>query len=75
MADLDIALFNTGFEQKQDEAALCQLGAAAVLLWDEVPSALQDKLLHLAEKVAGVPFTPVASAHIQGLIERNTNRT
>ena len=71
MVDLKIALFNTGFEQKEDEAALCQLGAATVLLWKKISPEMQDKLLHLAESIAGTPYTPNAASQIQGLIERN----
>ena len=72
MADLNIASFNTGFEQKKDEAALCQLGAATILLWKRISPQMQSELLHLAESIAGTPYTPNAASHIQGLVERNT---
>ena len=71
MAELNIALFNTGVETKKDEAALCQLGAAVVLAWKKLSPSLQEELLSLAEQIAGVSTTPVAAGHILGLVERN----
>ena len=71
MANLDIALINTGFETKEDETALCQLGAAVVLAWGKLPPSLQEELLSLAERIAGVSTTPSAAVRIIGLVERN----
>ena len=71
MAELNIALFNTGFEARKDEAALCQLGAAVILKWKQFTPKMQDELLYLAEQVTGVSATPVAAGHILGLVDRN----
>ena len=37
-----------------DETALCQLGAAAILLWSELPRDLRTEMIHLVSKIDGI---------------------
>ena len=42
----------------EDAVALAQLGAAAIILWHNVPRGMQADLLHVAETITGVPTVP-----------------
>ena len=75
MPNLDIAVFNTGFETKIDEAVLCQVGAALALVWDRVSPAAQGEILTLVEIIEGVPKTPSAAARFLNLVECNAQRS
>jgi hypothetical protein len=70
--DIGIPIINT--RENEDETALAQLGAAAVLHWHEVPPRLRDKLLQAAELVAGVPSIQDARQRLNVLIEANATR-
>ena len=53
----------------EDAVALAQLGAAAIILWHNVPRGLQADLLHVADTITGVPTVPDAQLRLQRLIK------
>jgi hypothetical protein len=53
----------------KDDVALAQLGAAAILLWHNVPRGMQADRLHVAETIHGVPAIPDARLRLQRLIK------
>jgi hypothetical protein len=53
----------------KDDVALAQLGAAAILLWHNVPTSMQADLLHVADTIHDVPTVPDARLRLQSLIK------
>jgi hypothetical protein len=56
-------------QDTRDEVALAQLGAAAILLWHNVPRGMQADLLHVAETIHGVSTVPDARLRLQRLVK------
>ena len=72
MSGIDIAIFNTGLETKEDENALVQLGAAVVFLWAELPAPLRSELLKEVGHISGVPLQADAAERISRLIAKHS---
>ena len=57
-----------GTLEANDEVALAQLGAAAILLWHEIGTSAREELLRTAMSIAGVRKTVDAGDRLRRLI-------
>lgn len=54
-----------------DETALSQLGAAAILLWSKVPQDLRAEMVELVAKIDGIRTSRDFDERLSRLIETN----
>jgi hypothetical protein len=59
----------------EDEVALAQLGAAAILLWHEIGASAREELLRTAASIAGIRRTLDAGARLRRLISAHQTGT
>jgi hypothetical protein len=67
---LTAALGNDRFDalEADDEVALAQLGAAAILLWHEIGASAREQLLRTATAIAGIRRTADAGDRLRRLV-------
>ncbi len=69
MTNLNIALIHT--DGDDDNKALAQIGAAAVLSWDKSSGPVRSELMKIACQVGGVQTVPDARERLERLIDRH----
>ena len=69
MPYLDALICNA---EQDDDIALARLGAAAVLLWNDIDPKVRTELLALAPTLVGLTPAPRCAAALERLITRNS---